>query len=278
MDESKHYPAVIVQGSLTSVKEQMPATYADKFAAQGFVVLAFDYAHYGESAGEPRQLESPAEKRKDLQSAVSYLTGLPYVQAVGMVGVCTSGSNAVDLAGVEPRLGALATVAGFLPSPAIFAAINGGEDNAAARIAKAGESRRAYEQTGEAELITAYSETDPGAWAYVPMPGAFDYYTNPERAALPEYRNEIALMSATEFAEFDPVSTASSITTPTIVVHADDATFPEQARALYEGLAGEKELVWGPDGANHYDFYDTQATIDFAVENVSRFFRAHLAA
>jgi uncharacterized protein len=58
-DENGHYKAVIVEGSFTSPKEQMPGTYAQKFADQGFVALAFDYGHYGESAGEPRQLESP---------------------------------------------------------------------------------------------------------------------------------------------------------------------------------------------------------------------------
>ncbi|HEX8054757.1 MAG TPA: hypothetical protein VF517_17350 [Thermoleophilaceae bacterium] len=49
----------------------MPDTYAQKFADQGSVALAFDYSHYGESAGEPRQLELPAEKLSDLEAAVS---------------------------------------------------------------------------------------------------------------------------------------------------------------------------------------------------------------
>src|SRR3954470_18710366 len=75
-DERGDYQAVIVEGSFSSVKEQMPGTYAQKFADQGFIALAFDYAHYGESAGEPRQLESPAGKQSDLQAAVSYLTDL----------------------------------------------------------------------------------------------------------------------------------------------------------------------------------------------------------
>jgi len=44
-----HYSAVIVEGSFTSVEEQMPGTYAQKFA------------DYGESAGEPRQLEAPSD-------------------------------------------------------------------------------------------------------------------------------------------------------------------------------------------------------------------------
>src|SRR3954452_12655881 len=81
-DENGQYEAVIVEGSFTSVKEQMPGTYAQKFADQGFVALAFDYGHYGESGGDPRQIESPAEKLSDLQAAVSYLAELLYVQAV----------------------------------------------------------------------------------------------------------------------------------------------------------------------------------------------------
>ncbi|MDQ2922085.1 MAG: alpha/beta hydrolase [Acidobacteriota bacterium] len=71
-DESGHYNSIIVEGSFTSVKEQMPGTYAQKFANEGFVALAFDYSHYGESEGEPRQLESPAEKLSDLKAAVSF--------------------------------------------------------------------------------------------------------------------------------------------------------------------------------------------------------------
>jgi fermentation-respiration switch protein FrsA (DUF1100 family) len=102
--EKGRYGAVIVEGSLTSVKEQMPGTYAQKLADQGFVALAFDYSHYGESAGEPRQLESPAEKLRDLQAAVSYLRGLPYVQAVGTVGICTSAGNAACLGAADPRV------------------------------------------------------------------------------------------------------------------------------------------------------------------------------
>src|SRR3954464_8192808 len=126
-DENGHYQAVIVEGSFSSVKEQMPGTYAQKFAEQGFVALAFDYSHYGESAGEPRQLESPAEKLSDLQAAVSYLTELPYVQAVGMAGVCTSAGNAAYLGAAEPRINALATVAAFLPGPALLSLLYGEE-------------------------------------------------------------------------------------------------------------------------------------------------------
>lgn len=272
-DEGGRYAAVIVQGSFSSVKEQMPATYARKLAEQGFVALAFDYAHYGESAGEPRQLEAPAEKLRDLRAAVSYLGGLPYVRSVGMVGVCTSGGNAMYLGAAEPRLGALATVAAFLPGPALFSMMYG-DDVVAQRKAAAAASRRKYEQTGAVDLVPAYSEVDMSAINYGP-PGSFDYYLNEARGNVPSYRNESALIGLEQFLEFDPVSRASGITTPTMVVHSDGCAFPDEARKVYAALQGEKELVWA-DG-NHYDYYDSQPQIDNAVANVSRFFRTHLA-
>jgi uncharacterized protein len=271
-DENGHYEAVIVQGSFTSVKEQMPGTYARKFADQGFVGLAFDYGHYGESAGEPRQLESPAEKLSDLRAAVSYLTGLPYVRAVGMVGVCTSGGNAAYLGAAEPRIEALATVAAFLPGPALYSMMYG-VDGVAQRKEAAADSRRKYEETGEVDFVPAYSEVDRPAVNYGPA-GSFDYYLNEARGNVPEYRNESALMGLAEFLEFDPIGQASAITTPTMVVHSDGCAFPDEARKLYAELQGEKELVWA-DGT-HYDYYDSQAQVDHAVANVTRFFRTHL--
>src|SRR4051812_22929295 len=147
-DENGHYKAVIVEGSFSSVKEQMAGTYAQKFADQGFVALAFDYSHYGESEGGPRQLESPAEKLSDLRAAVSYLTELPYVQAVEMVGVCTSAGNAAYLGATEPRINALATVAAFLPGPALFSLMYG-EDGVIQRKHAGANDRRKYEETGE---------------------------------------------------------------------------------------------------------------------------------
>jgi uncharacterized protein len=83
-------------------------------------------------------------------------------------------------------------------------------------------------------------------------------------------------MGLAEFLDFDPVSEASAITTPTMVVHSDGCAFPEEAKKLYSGLRGEKELVWA-DGT-HFDYYDAPAQIHTAVANVTRFFRTHMDA
>jgi fermentation-respiration switch protein FrsA (DUF1100 family) len=271
-DEKRRYKAVIVEGSFSSVKEQMPETYAQKFAAEGFVALAFDYSHYGESEGTPRQVESPADKLSDLKAAVTFLLGLPYVESVGMVGVCTSAGNAAYLAASDNRIKALATVAAFLSDPALFKLMYGEEGISKMRQAGAA-AKRKYEETGAETMVPAYSEDDKSALNYAPK-GSFDYYLNKSRGGIPQWKNEANVMAWEDWLAFDPISKAKAIKVPTIMVHSDGCAFPDQAKNFYSQLQGEKELVWA-DGT-HFDYYDQPPQVNNAVKNVSRFFNGHL--
>ncbi|MEO8238879.1 MAG: alpha/beta hydrolase [Flavobacterium sp.] len=273
-DQSNHYNAIIVQGSFTSVKEQMAGTYAQKFAEQGFVALAFDYSHYGESEGTPRQTESYIDKTNDLKSAVTYLTDLPYINAVSMVGVCTSAGNTAYLVASDERIKAIATVAAFLPTPELFEMMMGGKEGIVKKIAVGKEVKRKYDETGEETFITAYSETDENAVNYIKYEGAFDYYLNENRGNVSNYKNAFNIISWDTMLAFDPIKEASKVKVPAIVIHSDESAFPDNAKKFYEELQGKKELVWA-DG-NHYDYYDSEKQIDNAVKNVTRFFNENL--
>ena len=71
--EGQQYPAIVVSGSWTTVKEQMAGLYAEKMAKEGFITLAFDFRNFGESEGEPRFFESPKLKKDDIKNAVTFL-------------------------------------------------------------------------------------------------------------------------------------------------------------------------------------------------------------
>ncbi len=58
-DDAAPVPGVVVAGTWTSVKEQLADRYAEQLARRGFAALSFDFTGYGESAGEPRDYESP---------------------------------------------------------------------------------------------------------------------------------------------------------------------------------------------------------------------------
>src|SRR5246127_5384610 len=112
MDKTKKYPALAVAHPFGGVKEQTAGTYARKMAEKGYVTLAFDASHQGESGGYPRDTENPAERMEDIRCAVDYLTTLPIVDEdrIGLLGVCAGGSYVMAVAPTEMRAKAVASV------------------------------------------------------------------------------------------------------------------------------------------------------------------------
>lgn len=270
-DPNQKYPALITGGSLTSVKEQMAGTYARRLAGEGFVALAFDYRNYGESEGQPRQYEDPALKLKDLQAATTYLLSLPFVAAVGVVGICTSGGSVADLLAEDHRLKAGAAVAAWLPNAEVLPLLYGSQETID-RLKQSGKSaKERFAETGENELILAYHNTDTTASHVGPM----EYYMDNARGGgVKEWENTLSPMSWEPWLAFDPIPKAQHISVPFMMVHSDGCALPDNAKTFYNDLNGPKELVWG-DGY-HFDYYDQTEQVQMAVENIGRFFRKYL--
>jgi fermentation-respiration switch protein FrsA (DUF1100 family) len=270
---SKKYLAIVTGGSMTSVKEQMAGFYAEKFAEKGFITLAFDYRNYGESEGQPRQFEDPKLKLKDLESAVTYLLSLPYVQSVGALGVCTSGGNVAYLAADDKRIKAAAVVAAHMADASILHSLYGSMGKDVDSLRKAGvEARKHYELTGENKMILAYSTTDKTA-SHV---GSFlEYYDDKTRGGgVKEWKNGFSVMSWETWLDFDPVSKAQNITIPFMMFHGDRCALPDNAKKFYNALKGKKELLW--DDVDHTDHYDRPNVVNPIVDKASEFFSNNL--
>ena len=112
VDKAKKYPALPVVHPFGGVKEQTASIYARRMAEKGYVTLAFDASHQGESGGYPRDTENPAERIEDIRCAVDYLTTLPIVDEdrIGLLGICAGGSYVMAVAPTEMRAKAIASV------------------------------------------------------------------------------------------------------------------------------------------------------------------------
>ena len=268
---SRRYPAVAVGGSLSSVKEQMGGRYAGELAQRGIIALAVDYRNYGESSGAERQFEDQQSKSEDLSAALRYLRKRPDVAATGLLGVCTSGGTALYAAAKDPNVGAVATVAGMFGEPDLMLKLLG-QEGVKQRLDASRKARKRYDETGVIETITTYNPGDAFAVSASPS----EYYMDATRGGgVRPWRNEFAVMAWEPWLNFDPVSQASRVTAPTLIIHSERAAFPDQARKIHELLAGPKEIHWA-EGA-HFDFYDQAGTVTDAAIRVAAHFHTHLS-
>lgn len=91
---------IVMAHGLAAVKEMRLDAYAERFAAAGHQVLVFDYRHFGESSGQPRQLLDIGRQLADSEAAVSYVRGRPDVDASRVVlwGSSLSGGHVLAVA------------------------------------------------------------------------------------------------------------------------------------------------------------------------------------
>jgi fermentation-respiration switch protein FrsA (DUF1100 family) len=96
------WPAIVLTGPFTGVKEQVTGSYAELLSAAGFATLAFDHRGFGESGGR-RQHEDSQGKLADLRAAVSALAA-PAEADPGRIGWSESALAAATPSGRRRRI------------------------------------------------------------------------------------------------------------------------------------------------------------------------------
>ena len=269
--ESKKYRSVVVTGSWFTAKEQMPDVYAKQLSQQGFIVLTFDFRYFGESEGEPRYYEMPADKIDDIVSAVQYLKTLPYVspKKITGLGICLSAGMMAAASTKTADIQAIALVAPGLQNRDILVRAFGSEANLQVKINEGKVARKKYETTGKVDYIPVVSARDERA--AVVVPDESDYYLDPNRGATPTWTNQFAVMSWAPFIEFDSVAVGKDVEVPTLMIHSETAANPEAAHVFFANLTGHKEEYWMP--GTQYDFYDQEPQVTKAANAVATFFK-----
>jgi dienelactone hydrolase len=271
---SERQPAVLVSGSWLTVKEQMADLYAAALAERGFTAITFDFAGWGQSGGEPRQVEQPSRKIADIIAAAEFVSTWSLVRPgpVGYLGVCATSQYALAAVAHGARIGSFASVAGWFHDAATVAPAYGGAAGMQMRMDRAEAATERYLRSGEVVTVPAYEAGNDRAAMFVEM----DYYRSAARGAIPEWRNEMAEMSWLPWLTFDGLSAASAVTVPCLFVHSDGCVFPESIETLRHSLGGPVDVVWG-EGAQT-DFYDQPDQVAFAVDTVDRHLATTLAA
>jgi uncharacterized protein len=265
-------PAVMVTGSWLTVKEQMPRIYALRLAEQGITAFTFDFTGFGQSGGSPRQLELPARKIADIAAAADFLSTMSFVRegGIGHVGICASAQYALAAIARGARIRSFVSIAGWYHDAESVASFYGGAPGARLRIGRGREALENWAKSGDVMMVPAYRPGDDRAG----MSFELDYYGNPRRGAVPEWKNEMAEMSWLFWLTFDGVRSAVEVKAPTLMVHSDGCVLPDHAKAVYAALKGPKQMEWAE--GSQIDFYDQNAQVTKSVGRMVPHFRATL--
>ncbi|MDP2865645.1 MAG: alpha/beta hydrolase [Elusimicrobiota bacterium] len=281
-NNKKKYAAILFDGPMTGLKDQVAGLYARKMSDRGFITLAFDHRFYGESEGMPRQMEAPGKKVEDNKNAVTYLLTLPFIDGskVGAIGICAGGGYMAKTAAEDNRVKVFAGVAAAYHDSSLYEKWFGGKDKLEAFIGYAAAARKKFEQTGEVEYKPAvWSEVENSPAA---MPGQepsnepFAYYGT-RRSYSPYYVNRVAIQGYEDQLRFDALRSAGSIKAPTLIVHGtqDKYCSPAAAAKFYDALVCAKEY-FSITTTNHIDLYDQEQYVNQAVAKLSEWFTKHL--
>lgn len=269
LEAGKKYPAAIVGGSWTTVKEMMAGTYAEKLGKEGLVALAIDHRGYGESDGEIRDFEDPSMKVQDFKGAISFMTSIDFVDSekINLVGVCASAGYMSKVAYKDERVNSFVSVAGWLHKPETVELIYGGKEGVDKLLQLSNDAKKVYNSTEEVKYVVACSDTDSSAAMF----GPFEYYLDENRGKIKEWGNRFALMAWEVWLTFNPIKTANLIKVPVFMIHSEEAALPQGAREFYESVEGDKYIFW--TSGNQFDFYDNEEKINEAIEKIVTFLK-----
>lgn len=277
-DETKKYPAIITVHPAGGVKEQTSGLYAQKLAEQGYVTLAFDASHQGESEGLPRFLEDPTKRVEDIRSAVDYLTTISYVNAdrIGLLGICAGGGYSLSASQTDRRIKAVA----------VASAVDMGLTVRKGWDGKLSVSEQIkFLETVAKQRTAVANGAEPTYANYVPevvdentipdMREAHDYYRTP-RAQHPNSTNRFLFTSYDKIMAFDAFSQLGTfLTQPALFVVGTKAGSRWQGELAHKLTNSPKELFY-IEGATHMDLYDGKQYVPQVVTKVSAFFWKYL--
>ncbi|MBX3172514.1 MAG: alpha/beta hydrolase [Candidatus Eremiobacteraeota bacterium] len=268
-----HYPAesnccVVMGHGLGGTREGGLARYAERFQKAGLHSLVFDYLHFGDSQGEPRQLGSIPRQLQDWQAAVDYARKLPGVERIALWGTSFSSGHVLMTAARNPEIVAVIAQNPMVDGRAAFL-------QAARRVGPWLVLKTTL--WALADALAGWVGRPPLTMPIAARPGELGFLTAPDSlpgytALAPVYaRNEVSARMALTTAGYRPNQVALHCPLLLQVCQHDSVAPVFSALELGRRLHAEVETY--PIG--HFDIYFGEH-FERCVQSQVRFLRDHL--
>jgi hypothetical protein len=248
-------PVIVMAHGLGAVKTLRLAAFAERFQAAGYACLVFDYRHFGDSDGEPRELLSIRRQREDWRAAVAFARTLPEVDGGRLVlwGTSFGGGHAIATAASDDGVAAtiaqcpftdgLASARQISPRGTLRLAAAAAKDQLARVMGRPPVRVKVAARPGEAGLMDAGDVVD-GVLGLLSASGLREE----------DYRNDVPARVALEIPLDAPGRQARRISCPTLFCVCEaDTVAPAKATLRHAAKAPRGEIRRYPAG--HFDIY-----------------------
>jgi hypothetical protein len=237
----------------SGVKEQRLDAFAERFVAAGYACLVFDYRHFGDSDGSPRELVSVKRQLEDWRNATAFARSVPAADSDRVIlwGTSFAGGHVLVTAANDPRVAAVISQCPFTDGQA---------------AGRAMPPLTALKLMGKAfqDLLHARLGREPVRIDAMGRPGGLAVMTSPD--ALPGFkallaasgldRADIAVPARVMFevATYLPGRSAKKLTCPAFfAVCVHDSVAP--AKTTIRHLAKAPRGTMKHYDAGHFDIY-----------------------
>ncbi|MCG8392769.1 MAG: alpha/beta fold hydrolase [Pseudomonadales bacterium] len=237
-------------------KECGLSPFRDAFLEAGYAVMLFDYRHFGESEGMPRQVLLPHREVADWQAALACVRKQQEVdnQRIVLWGTSFGGGLVTAVAAREPVAGIIAQCPMMDGLASVLEVIRYAGIGQALKMTGLGIWDVLSSAVG-AGPKTLPSAGRPGELAAMSSHDAYEGYT----ALMPEgVPNEVAARIALVLPLFRPVMQASKVTCPALVLICEtDTVAPASAADKAAAAMAQPTVKRYPVG--HFDIYQGEA-------------------
>ena len=269
---SSKVPCVVMAHGFSGTRNLGLTAYAKRFAAAGIAVVVFDYAYFGASGGQPRQLLDLGHQLDDYRAAIAFARAHPRIDParIALWGTSLSGAHVIVVAAGDPRI---AAVVSQVPFPGVEFG------RASERSAKVTLQLLA---AAVSDVVRGWLRRSPRLVPVFGDPGDVAAFTNPHDKAIidelaaqaPEWRNAVAARMLFPLMRYQLRTAASGLAMPLLVCIAEKETAASPAlTADMISRAPKAEVRRYPIG--HFDAYAGEWLEQIVSDQIS-FLHAHL--
>ena len=250
-------PCVVMSTGFGGTKDCLLERYALRFNQAGYAVLTFDYRHFGESEGEPRQLFNVSTQLEDLKTAVAYARSRSEIDSekIFIWGTSAAGGYGLSIAAEDKQIAGIISQCPGIDHDAdskLFMEREGiGTFIKLLLHAQRDKGRSRFGLSPHRIPIVG----QPGTVAMLTAPGAYDGYSELLDES-PTFRNEVCARLLLTPNKSDPNEAAKDVQCPVLFLFCehDNLVSPNSHAKAAQALGDKVTVRSFPIG--HFDIYE----------------------